>query len=62
MSKPKVKLTGKDGNVFFIIGSIAKALRKAGMPDKAKEFTDKAFNSGSYGAVLRLASEYVEIS
>lgn len=29
--KPKVKLTGTDGNVFSIIGAVSKALKRAGM-------------------------------
>ena len=30
--------------------------------DKAKEFTDKAFNAGSYDEVLRLAMTYCDVS
>lgn len=60
-SKPTCKLIGTDGNVFSIIGLVSKSLKKAGMDNKAKEFTEKAFKSGSYDAVLCLCSEYVEI-
>jgi hypothetical protein len=59
--KPKVKLIGKDGNAFFIIGLVAKGLRDAGQPEKAKEFTTKAFAAG-YDALLQLAMEYADIS
>jgi len=62
MPKPKVKLTGTDGNVFAIIGTVSGALKKAGMPAEAKEFTEKAFASHSYDAVLRLAMRYAEVS
>lgn len=61
MSKPPCKLIGEDGNVFNIINLVKKALTKAGMPDKAKEFQAKAFASHSYDAVLQLAMEYVEV-
>ncbi len=60
--KPKVKLTGEDGNVFSIIGRISGALTKAGQADKAKEFTDKAFAAGSYDEVLQLAMTYCDVS
>jgi hypothetical protein len=62
MEKPKVKLTGEDGNVFSIIGRVSKALKKAGHEDKATEFKDKAFASDSYDEVLRLAMTYCDVS
>ena len=62
LEKPKVQLTGKDSNVFSIIGRVTSALKKAGQADKAKEFTDKAFAAGSYDEVLRLAMTYCDVS
>jgi hypothetical protein len=59
--KPKCKMIGEDGNVFNIIGLVSKALKRAGQPEKAKEFCEQAFASESYGAVLTMADEYVEI-
>lgn len=61
MNKPVCKLIGTDGNVFAIIGNVGKSLKRAGLKDEAKEFTDKTFECGSYDAVLRLASEYVQV-
>jgi len=54
--------TGQDGNAFGIIGSVAKALRRAGV-DAAEidEFTDQAM-SGDYDNVLRTALEWVTVS
>lgn len=60
-NKPTCKLIGTDGNVFSIIGLVAKTLRRANMIDKAKEFTSKAFQSGSYNNVLQLCDDYVDI-
>lgn len=59
--KPTCQLIGEDGNVFNIINLVKKALTKAGMPDKAKEFQTKAFASHSYDVVLQLAMDYVEV-
>jgi len=60
--KPKVKLTGYDGNAFSIIGRVSEALKKAGQTDKAEEFQRKAFASPSYDALLNLTHDYVRVS
>lgn len=61
MKKPFVQLSGEDGNVFSIIAKCGSSLRRAGLPDKEKEFCDKAFSSSSYDEVLRLAMEYCDV-
>ena len=60
MNKPTVKLVGEDGNVFAIIGSVTRALKKDGQGERAAEFASKAMSAGSYDAVLQLLFEYVE--
>jgi len=59
--KPVVKLIGKDGNVFSIIGNVSKSLKKAGLSDYAEEFRNRVFNGSSYDHVLNIVQEYVEI-
>ena len=61
MSKPVVQLTGQNGNVFAIIGAVSKALKKSGDNAAADAFRDRAIESESYDAVLRLCSEYVDV-
>ena len=61
MEKPTCKLIGTDGNVFSIIGKVSAVLKRAGQADKAKEFTEKAFNAGSYDEVLAMLDDYVEV-
>jgi len=58
---PTVKLTGTDGNVFAIIGTVSRTLKRAGLADKAAEFQQAAFKSGSYDAVLQLCFQYVNV-
>jgi hypothetical protein len=58
--KPKVKLIGQDGNAFFILGTVRKALLKEGMEKEAKEFMEKA-TSGDYDNLLRVVMEYVDV-
>ena len=57
-----VQLTDQDGNAFAVIGAVAKALKRAGKPDAAKEFTDAAFKCGSYDEVLQLCMKTVEVT
>jgi len=59
--KPQCQLTGVDGNVFVIIGTVSKTLKRAGLDDKAKEFSNKAMQQESYDNVLRLCFEYVDV-
>lgn len=56
-----VRLTGTDGNVFAVIGTVRTALKEAGHPELAKEFTEACFAAGSYDAVLRLCMAYVNV-
>jgi len=58
--RPRCKLVGTDGNVFAIIGAVSSALKKAKMPERAREFSNRAMSSDSYDAVLALLCEYVE--
>ena len=60
-TKPKCKLVGTDGNVFSIIANVSNCLKRAGMKEKAFEFQAKAIKQKSYGAVLALLSDYVEV-
>lgn len=60
--KPRVRLTGTDGNVFLVIARCCVALKKAQMADREEEFRKKAFNASSYDEVLGLATQYCEIS
>ena len=57
-SRPKVKLIGEDGNAFYIIGKVSRALKDAGMPDKAEEFLKEA-TSGDYNHLLATCDKYV---
>lgn len=58
--KPKVKLIGRDGNAFFIIGTVKKALLDAGMEHEADEFMRKA-TAGDYNHLLQVVMEYVDV-
>jgi len=59
--KPQCKLTGVDGNSMAIIAAVRKALAKAGMRERAKEFVNAAFEQPSQQSLLLLCHQYVEI-
>jgi hypothetical protein len=55
-----VKLTGKDGNVFAIIGAVVAALRKKGHGEAVSAFTAEA-TSGDYDNALQTAMKWVNV-
>lgn len=61
VTKPRCKLIGEDGNIFNLIGIAARALRKAGLADKATEMSEKVMQSKSYTEALSVIMEYVEV-
>lgn len=58
----KVKLTGKDGNAFFILGTVRKALKKAGVSSEEIEVWSKEAMSGDYDHLLQTCMEWVDVS
>ena len=57
-AKVVVKLVGEDGNAFSILGRVSRALRRAGMPEKAEEYLARA-TEGDYDHLLAVTLEYV---
>ena len=55
-----VKLTGKDGNAFAILGAVSGALKRAGEYQAAKDFMYEA-TSGSHDHLLQTAMKYVNV-
>ena len=61
MSKPKLKLIGEDGNVFYILGKAVREARRAGWTEeKIAEFKEKAM-SGDYDNALRTCMAYFDV-
>lgn len=61
MKKPKVKLTGNDGNAFSIMGRVISALKKSGASKDAIEEYRKKAMSGDYDNLLRVTMEFVDV-
>lgn len=61
MSKPKLKLIGEDGNVFYILGKAVREARRAGWTEeKIAEFKEKAM-SGDYNNALQTCMAYFDV-
>ena len=58
--RPKVKLSGEDGNAFYILGKVHKALVRVGLTEEAQEFMVEA-TSGDYDHLLATVQKYVEV-
>ncbi len=67
MTEPKypeieVQLTGQDGNAFAIMGRVAGALKKAGVPKEEVGEYMKESMSGDYDHLLRTAMKWVAVA
>ncbi len=61
LAKPTVKLIGRDGNAFAVMGRVKQALRRAGADG---EYIDKYLSdatSGDYNHLLAVSMEYVDV-
>jgi hypothetical protein len=56
-----VQLLGKDGTAFFILGTVAKALRRAGHGDVVDEYMAEA-KAGDYDHLLAVTMRWVDVS
>jgi len=56
-----VELVGINGNVFFLSGTVSKALKVHGHADLANEMVGRLFQCDSYEEALRLFAEYVHV-
>jgi len=58
----EVELSGGDGNAFFILGTVRKALKRGGVPsEEIDNFTAEA-TDGDYDHLLQTCMRWVEVS
>jgi hypothetical protein len=58
----EVQLTGEDGNAFAIMGRVAGALKKAGVPKEEVAEYMKESMSGDYDNLLQTAMRWVSVA
>lgn len=57
----KVKLSGNDGNAFYIIGVVKKAMKEHRVPQETiTEFVDDCMD-GDYNKLLRTCMQWVNV-
>lgn len=56
----EVQLSGQDGNAFFIVARVRKALERAGHHKEAAEYFKEAL-SGNYDHLLAVTSDWVTV-
>lgn len=59
--KPTVKLSGEDGNAFYILGKVNKALQQAGYTKEQRDEYDKEATSGDYDHLLQTTMKWVNV-
>jgi len=58
-----VQLRGGDGNIFFIMGRVDDALRRARVPAaEREEFARQVMDTGSYHEALSVVMKWVKVS
>jgi len=55
----EVQLTGEDGNAFFIMGKVAKAMKRNGVSQEEIDAYLKEAKSGDYDNLLRVTMDWV---
>ena len=59
--KPVCKLSGRDGNVYNIIGTAKECLRHAGQKENAALMSSRCLHAEDYDHVIAITAEYVDI-
>ena len=59
--KPKLQLSGEDGNAFFIMGRARRAAKEAGWTNEKIEEYTKECQSGDYDHLMQTTMKYFEV-
>jgi hypothetical protein len=56
----EVQLTGKDGNIFTIVGGVVRAMRRADVPDtEINKFEEEVAHCGGCDNALQIVMHWV---
>ena len=56
-----VQLSGEDGNAFAILGTVRRALKRAGVDAEAVDEFQSEASSGDYGHLLTTMMKWVKV-
>ena len=67
MTAPKypdvhVRLTGRDGNAFAVLGAVSQALQRAGIPKAERDAFFAEATAGDYDHLLATVQRWVDAS
>src|SRR5262245_21675370 len=57
----EVRLTGQDGNAFYILGRVMASLRRAGVPETEVQHYHRLATSGNYDHLLQTTLRWVTV-
>lgn len=60
--RPKVQLTGENGNILNLASIAGLALKDAGLRDEAAAMINEVMDAGSYDEALQIIMRYVDAS
>jgi hypothetical protein len=58
----KVRLTGKDGNAFSILGNVVREMRRHGVETRVIDQFQEEAMSGDYDHLLQTCMKWVDVS
>lgn len=61
MKKPKCKLIGTDGNIFFLAAKVGRTLKKYGLKEECKCMYERVYKAKSYDEAVSIIIQYVEV-
>lgn len=61
INRPRLKLTGQDGNAFMILGLARRAAVKANWPKERVDTVLAEMKSGDYNKLLATAMEHFDV-
>jgi hypothetical protein len=60
-NRPKVKLIGRNGNAFAILGACKDAMKRAHFEEKDRKVILDEMMAGDYNHLLRTAMKYFDV-
>lgn len=60
--KPDCPLSRQNGNIYNLVGTAERTLKRNGLYERATEMSENVFKSGSYEEALSIIGEYVNIT
>ena len=60
--RPKLELSGQDGNAFFILGRASRVMRDSGWDETRQSAFMEEAQSGDYYHLLQTCSKYFDVT